>query len=344
MENVKYYKKIFLKEGLVNYSEEDRGETLLLSKAVIDAALDTIRGTPLVITHDSEEPVGQVVEAYYDADRAVYVVGFNTDSKEAKDLLDNRGWSVSCTYLVSDSGAGGIYHDIAYDREVFEMRFLNLALVEKPRYQEALDYINESQRNKQNTQELVLGDIFNNFNNQTNGDDSMSFFTKKEEKQDSPGTLEEPKNDSSGDSGTILESLAQKIELVLEKLESMTAANGENTPEVEETKANDGTVVQFLLSKGLTAEQIEMVEDYYKAEEAGDARAMEVNVAGEPATTDNKALEDKLAKQNSSSVKFEGEKLRENWEKNCSFPEKVLTRAERIRLSNELMRLKNKEE
>ena len=141
MENIKFYKKNFLTPGIVSYSDIDDG-VLLLKKETIDKALNTFKDKPVIITHDGTEPVGKVIDCYYDADTANYICIFYVDNPEAINLLDNQGQSISCTYDCLDYGDSGTYHNIPYDKEAKNISFVNLAIVEKPRYQEAKEYIN----------------------------------------------------------------------------------------------------------------------------------------------------------------------------------------------------------
>lgn len=107
-----------------------------------DKALNTFKDKPVIITHDGTEPVGKVIDCYYDAETANYICIFYVDKPEAIDLLDNRGQSISCTYDCLDFLPSGTYHNIPYDKEANNISFINLAIVEKPRYQEAKEYIN----------------------------------------------------------------------------------------------------------------------------------------------------------------------------------------------------------
>jgi hypothetical protein len=267
---IKYYRRAFLKDGLVNYSEENHSEVLLLPKETIDEALPSIRNKPLFIGHSSTEVAGDVVDSYYESERALYIVGFNTDSPEAQRLLDGQGWSVSCSYRIVERGSGGIYHDIHYDSEVLKLEFLNLALVENPRYQEAREQLNES----------------TNFTNNSN-------ITMEEEKTNGIG--------GSTDTITLqtlfdlLSSVDRKISLREEKLNESTTSppHGEENSSIED----------FLRSKGLTPEEIRRVEEYYRSQ-----NTQENN--GEPRTSDEREIEGDLKKEveNSSSL-FRGEEL-----------------------------------
>lgn len=141
MENIKYYKKNFLSSGVANYSDCDEG-ILLLLKPAIDNALKTIINKPVIIGHDGKTQVGEVVDAYFNTDTGNYVCGFIVWDEEAKKLLDNDNQSISCSYEVLNYGGSGKYHNIDYDEEAKEIQFIDLAIVDNPRYQEARQYVN----------------------------------------------------------------------------------------------------------------------------------------------------------------------------------------------------------
>lgn len=149
MENIKFYKKNFLTAGIVSYDDVDDG-VLLLKKETIDKALNTFKDKPVIITHDGTEPVGKVIDCYYDAETANYICIFYVDKPEAINLLDNMGQSISCTYYCLDFLPSGTYHNIPYDKEANNISFINLAIVDKPRYQEAKEYINSVEDIKEN--------------------------------------------------------------------------------------------------------------------------------------------------------------------------------------------------
>lgn len=145
---IKFYKKKFITSGIADYKDCDDG-VILIQKPAIDNALKTIIGKPVIITHDGKEPVGEVVDAYFSAENDAFICGFNVWNKEAQNLLDNKGYSVSCTYEVSEYNGGGIYHNINYDKEAIAIDFKNLAIVDTPRYQEAKEYVNSINNNNE---------------------------------------------------------------------------------------------------------------------------------------------------------------------------------------------------
>lgn len=147
MNDIKYYKKIFMKDGIVDYKDVGQ-KVLLVQKPAIDNALKTFIGCPVIITHEGDEEVGEVIDAYWDSAKGAYICVFSVISKEAQELLD-KGYSISCTYSVKQYGDGGTYHNINYDEEAIDLDFENLAIVKTPRYQEANEYVNSIINNKE---------------------------------------------------------------------------------------------------------------------------------------------------------------------------------------------------
>lgn len=138
----KFYKRKFITSGIVGYDDTGDGN-LLLKKSVIDEGLKSIVKKPVIITHEGKEAVGEVVDAYFNQDDDSFICGFNVWNKEAIDLLDNKGYGISCTYnILKEKKDGGTYHNIPYSSEAEEIDFTNIAIVENPRYEEAREIIN----------------------------------------------------------------------------------------------------------------------------------------------------------------------------------------------------------
>ena len=166
MDKVKYYKKIFLTPGIVSYKDKGDG-VLLIQKETIDKALETIKEKDVVITHDSTEPVGKIVDAYYDTNEGAFVCGLNIWDAKAQDLLDNQNYSISCFYNILDEGEGGIYHNIKYNNEAKVIEFVNIAIVDRPRYQEARKVIN-SITNNDGEEMSIINKIKNSLSREDN--------------------------------------------------------------------------------------------------------------------------------------------------------------------------------
>lgn len=141
MEGIKFYKRAFISPGVVSYEDNNEG-ILLLQKDTIEKALNTFKNKPVILTHEGIDERGKVIDCYYDNDTGYFICIFYVDNPYVQNLLDNEGYAVSCTYDCLEYGNAGIYHNIPYDEEATDIVFKNLAIVEKPRYQEAKEYIN----------------------------------------------------------------------------------------------------------------------------------------------------------------------------------------------------------
>ncbi len=138
----KFYKRKFITSGIVGYDDTGDGN-LLLKKSVIDEGLKSILKKPVIITHEGKEAVGEIVDSYFNQDDDSFICGFNVWNKEAIDLLDNKGYGISCSYdILKENKQGGTYHNIPYSSEAEAIDFTNIAIVEKPRYEEAREVIN----------------------------------------------------------------------------------------------------------------------------------------------------------------------------------------------------------
>lgn len=221
---VKYYKKIFLTPGIVSYKDKNEG-VLLIQKETIDNALDTIKNKDVVITHNSTNKVGTIVDAYYDTIEGAYVCGLNIFDKTATELLDKENYSISCFYNILEEGGGGIYHNIKYDTEAKNIEFVNIAIVETPRYQEARKVINSI--NNDGEEMSIINKIKNSLTKEDNKakEEVKDVDTKKDEEgeevENSNSQVPSKYHQSdSNDMKALLEMIARKLGCFEQKNES----------------------------------------------------------------------------------------------------------------------------
>lgn len=142
-ENGRYYKRILIEPGVVGYGEETVPENVLITKETIKAGIDSIIGKPVTIGHDSNEPVGKIIDAYYSLEKEAAVVGFMVCDDKAQRLLEQERLGISCTYDIEDyENKKGTWHNIPFDREITRIAFEAIAVVEKPRYENAREALN----------------------------------------------------------------------------------------------------------------------------------------------------------------------------------------------------------
>lgn len=138
----RHFKSRFIKDGLVKI--EGHG-IVLIKKETLDSSLSSMIGTPVIIKHQKitdenvdELRVGIISDAYFnEPDGWYYCEGVIWD-KKAQKLIEQKGWSVSCSYdFLAYNDEGGEENNIKYDKEFTKLNFVHLALVNNPRYERA---------------------------------------------------------------------------------------------------------------------------------------------------------------------------------------------------------------
>lgn len=257
----KFYKRNFISPGVVSYNDTNEGITLL-QKETIDNALDTLKNKPIIITHDGTEQVGEVVDCYYSPETGNYIAGMNIWNKEAQDLLDKE-YSISCTYTIIKSKEGGTYHNLEYDNEPTEIEFKNIAIVEKPRYNEAREKLNSIINN---TKEKMFGFNKNDIENKKGvcneeASDVITFRGKSITPQELIRVIFEEAEFHKGrpvdEKSEQIEEKPTENEASEEKVENKKEKPVENE-DVDKRKDIDD-VGGFLKSKGLSDEDIRYV-------------------------------------------------------------------------------------
>jgi len=102
-------------------------------------------GVPVIIQHKNitaknadDERVGVVNSVWYDENDGWYWCDGIIWDDTAINLIQDQGWSVSCSYDVKlADNAGGSENNIKYDMEFLDGVFTHLALVNNPRYERA---------------------------------------------------------------------------------------------------------------------------------------------------------------------------------------------------------------
>jgi len=135
----KTYSARFLEAGVVRYGDE---MVLIRNENLMNIAY-SFKGIPVIIGHqnlDNENienlAVGYISKVYMESDGWAWC-DFNITNEKAKNLIEN-GYSVSCAYIPTKTGTGGIYHNISYGEEIIEGKAMHIALVSNPRYEDAL--------------------------------------------------------------------------------------------------------------------------------------------------------------------------------------------------------------
>lgn len=117
---------------------------MLIKKESLDRFVNTLETKPVIINHQdvtvdnvNEIEVGRVHNVWYNKEDGWYWCDGVITNQKALDLID-KGWSVSCSYNVSNySDKGGTENNIKYDMEFLDGDFTHLAIVKNPRYEGA---------------------------------------------------------------------------------------------------------------------------------------------------------------------------------------------------------------
>lgn len=140
----RYYAR-HIKEGLVHYLEKGEDKLYLLTNEALQKMNSSFEGKPLYVLHVDdvdldnlrEEADGYVVKSFYNEFDGAWWTEIIVVSDEGHEAVE-KGWAVSNCYSPTELGAGGVYHDINYQKEVKNGRYEHLAIVNNPRYEEAV--------------------------------------------------------------------------------------------------------------------------------------------------------------------------------------------------------------
>lgn len=89
---------------------------------------------------------GRVTGVGYDPERKQYYCDGTVDTEQARKAL-REGKKPSCGYKVNRTGPGGTSHNIPYERELADISFHHLAIVDRPRYEDARFRLNSKPMN-----------------------------------------------------------------------------------------------------------------------------------------------------------------------------------------------------
>jgi pyruvate/2-oxoglutarate dehydrogenase complex dihydrolipoamide acyltransferase (E2) component len=93
---------------------------------------------------------GYVTEVFYNAADGWWYGRGVCDTEEAATAINRYGFC-SVGYEVTRTGPGGVWHDIKYAEEILGFSGEHLAIVARPRYEEATIRLNAKENNKPNT-------------------------------------------------------------------------------------------------------------------------------------------------------------------------------------------------
>lgn len=135
----KSYKCRFLEPGIVKYDDL----MVLIKPENLMAIANTFKGVPVIIDHATlnHENVDKLTCGYVSnvlkCEDGWAWADFLITEPEVLQLLES-GYNISCSYTPTKFGVGGTYHAIGYDKEILEGQGKHIAIVEKPRYEDAM--------------------------------------------------------------------------------------------------------------------------------------------------------------------------------------------------------------
>ena len=140
MTKARHFKSRFIQPGLAGYPGQYGNA--LIKKENLDRFVHTLRNKPVTINHkddiQDDDKVGEVFNVWFNAEDGWYWCdGIITDIT-AQNLIQDKGWSVSCSYdYTKADNSGGTANNIPYDIEFLDGEFTHLAIVDNPRYEGA---------------------------------------------------------------------------------------------------------------------------------------------------------------------------------------------------------------
>lgn len=312
--SISQYPKVFfarhIGEGVVSYKNTDGGEDIFfIGNDTLKKMNASFTGKPVYIQHQEvplsqmkERAVGYVVESFYLPEDGKQWLKMLITDDEAFEAIQN-GWKVSNAYNVKDLGAGGVWHNIPYKREILDGEYEHLALVADPRYEEAVimtpeDFKSYKEAKKKEIDAMSLDNskkavIKKSVENNKERKTMFQFFTKKKVENMDGVALQDVevqlKNGSSMKIGDIVKAVEENLN-EQEKAKAKEGKDGKEGKEADKTdktgKANETDedktdkrklieeVGGFLKEKGLSDEDIRFVigkmeKDAYEKDEDG---------------------------------------------------------------------------
>lgn len=108
----------------------------------LDKFVHTLRNKPVTINHKDnigdDDKVGEVFNVWFNPEDGWYWCDGIITDETAQNLIQNKKWSVSCSYdFTKYDDNGGTENNIPYDIEFLDGEFNHLAIVNNPRYEGA---------------------------------------------------------------------------------------------------------------------------------------------------------------------------------------------------------------
>ena len=149
----KSYKIRFIEPGLISYEDQEAG-TVLVEKSALDRMAASFKGCPVIFVpehhNDADKDTafdfddvganpssGIVSGSPYWGDDGWQWVDVLIWDKLAQEAIA-KGFNASCAYIVDEEGEGGERNGLAYNAEITNGHYIHMAIVPRPRYNEAM--------------------------------------------------------------------------------------------------------------------------------------------------------------------------------------------------------------
>jgi hypothetical protein len=147
------YKIRFIEPGLISYEDQEAG-TVLVEKSALDRMAPSFKGCPVIFVpehhNDADKdtafdfedvganpPSGIVSGSPYWGDDGWQWVDVLIWDEAAQEAIA-KGFNASCAYIVDEEGEGGERNGLAYNAEITNGHYIHMAIVPRPRYNEAM--------------------------------------------------------------------------------------------------------------------------------------------------------------------------------------------------------------
>ncbi len=139
------YRTRFIEPGIISYEDVDMG-IVFVGKPALDRMRKTFIGKPVVTgahydpENGEEFELGVVTDVGHEdgwdwADLMIFDEG-------TRQRIDVEDYGVSCAYTPTQTAGPGKYHGIEFDAEVLDGTYTHMAIVDSPRYEGSLIYLN----------------------------------------------------------------------------------------------------------------------------------------------------------------------------------------------------------
>ena len=251
--NAKQEPRIFyakhIAPGVCGYEDE----TVFLSEDALRKMDKTFAGKPIYVNHQKvnlnnlqEEADGYVIESFYLPEDGAHWTKNIVVSDKGHEAI-GKGWAVSNAYMPDEFGASGEWHNLPYDREITDAHYTHLAIVENPRYEEAVIMTPEEFKSYKESKREQLKQLENSKNQKGEKRMNWKLFDKKEKtnSEEISKTMVELSNGSTVSIGEMINAVEEDLKAKEEKkdkcnediLEKTVKVNGEDMKVADLVKA-----------------------------------------------------------------------------------------------------------